>query len=348
MGKKLFLSLIVGVLLVVVGVLVLGAESSNNISHNNSEDLIVFNNKSNENKEIAIASPVAINEFETVASSQVERNKKLSIDKEVILNTTVPIKKIKPTKKPIFDAMLYDNKNINNEVFFKPIKILYDRPNVDPNEPIDIEHFKKVAESLPKSSIPYIIDIERWNVHGSDDEEANKNIDKYILVISTMKKVRPDLKFGYYGVLPNRDYWSILSNDPRKVYERRHINDRLKRLVPYVDVVCPSLYTFYNDSEAWKKYASEIIRQAKEYGKPVYPFLWPQYHQGGDKALKFQFIDSKFWKMQLSLVYQGTDGVIIWGAWDLSPESVNSRDWKENAAWWRATKEFINEKNMKE
>lgn len=248
-------------------------------------------------------------------------------------------------EKVIFDGTLYRNKNMENEKFFVPIKLLYHHVSLFRTKEniIEPEYLREVARKLPKSSIPYILDIEIWDVHTGDDTQANKNIDKYILVIDTMKKARPDLKFGYYGVLPNRDYWSPVSNDPQKLAEWNHINGRLKRLAQHVDVICPSLYTFYNDPVGWRKYALETLKRARAYGKPVYPFLWPQYHNS-NRLLGGEFVSDKFWKEQLALVYTQSDGIIIWGGYNLDKSNYGPMQWNDNAPWWQTTKAFIENK----
>ena len=237
--------------------------------------------------------------------------------------------------KPIYDSTVYLEKKMSNQDFFPPIRILY----IDHlyKYSIDINSLKQLAHSLPKSSTPYIIDIESWDVHTLNDEEANRNINKYILVIDTLRNERPDLKFGYYGVLPNRDYFAPITNDPKKLLEWKHINQRLTRLSKHVDVICPSLYTFFNDVSGWKKYAAENIKRAREYGKPVYPFIWPQYHDSSSFLLKGKFLPESFWYEELKLVYSMSDGVIIWGG----VKDGVQMEWDENAIWWNITKNFI-------
>jgi hypothetical protein len=56
------------------------------------------------------------------------------------------------------------------------------------------------------------------------------------------------------------------------------------------------LYTFYADRQGWVAYAiaqiSEARRKAK--GKPVYAFIWPQYHES-NQLLGGQFLDADYW-----------------------------------------------------
>ena len=272
----------------------------------------------------------------------------LKVEKIVaVTDIEIPsMKTIKPEYK-IYDSTLYKSKPIELENIFPHINILYAQsllPTPNAEEP-DVEFLKQVALNLEDSSEPYILDIEHWDVHNQDDAIVEENIDKYILVIDTMKEARPDLKFGYYAVLPNRDYWTPVNNNTEKLLRWDNINERLKRLALHVDVVCPSLYTFYDDEEGWEKYAVENIKRAREYNKPVYPFILPEYHDGGDPKLRGTYLSPSFWNKQLELLYNESDGIIIWGGWNLSKENYGAREWDDNAQWWNTTKKFIVDMN---
>jgi hypothetical protein len=244
--------------------------------------------------------------------------------------------------KPIYDTTGYINKNSVNRSIFIPMTILYQNMLL-PKGPdtIDTLFLTQYAQKLPYSKIPYILDIEAWNVRPNvSDYEANLYIDKYILVIKTLKEARPDLKFGYYGTLPTRDY---VSQDPArgmKYQKWYHSNERLKRLAEYVDVICPDLYTHFNDVKTWKQYATAAILEARRYGKPVYPFIWPEYHDA-NQQLKGTYIDPQFWEQQLLLLNQMADGTIVWGGRDFTVKPTLSRIWNENDPWWAVTKSFI-------
>ena len=85
-------------------------------------------------------------------------------------------------------------------------------------------------------------------------------------------------------------------------------------LANHVDVVFPSLYTFYNDQAGWEQYATANIAEARKYNKPVYAFIWPQYH-GSNATIGGQHIAGDYWRKQLETVYQYADGVVIWAGW---------------------------------
>jgi len=246
----------------------------------------------------------------------------------------------------IFDATLYRQKIKSNEALFPKIHIIYQRDlwsnwdDIESRKFVDVQKIEKTAKELKYSDTPYIIDIEHWNVHTTNDKIANENINKYIKVIKIFKRIRPELKFGFYSVLPNRDYWSSLSNSREANNEWNQINQRLKKLAKYVDVISPSLYTFYDKKDDWTIYAMQTIKKAKEYKKPIYAFIWPQYHNS-NKKLAGKYIDKSFWELQLKTLQNANVNIVIWGGYNLSKENYGPLIWNENLEWWKTTKKFI-------
>src|SRR5690606_26877227 len=100
-------------------------------------------------------------------------------------------------------------------------------------------------------------------------------------------------------------------------------------LAAAVDIIFPSLYTFYDQPEQWQRYAIGNVAEARQYGKPVYPFIWPQFHDSGAE------IPSTFWRQQLETVYAEADGLVIW-----SP-ARGRPTWNPSAPWWQATTDFL-------
>ncbi|HZF69981.1 hypothetical protein [Sulfuricurvum sp.] len=248
--------------------------------------------------------------------------------------------------KPIFDTTRYLNKPKSNESFFIPMTIIYEKKLL-PHGPdiIDKNYLRALAFSLPKSSIPYILDIESWKCgRKENDVQASNSIDKYILVIDTMKQARPDLKFGYFGIIPVKAPLTINTHSEQQMRDWKHALERSKRLVSHVDVICPEGYTYLDDKIIWLRYMEALINEAKTYGKPIYPFLWPEFMEG--RSLKGRFIARDFWKVQLDYVYTRCDGVIIWGGRDFSVVPAVSREWDEKAPWWIDTKLYIQKNTL--
>jgi len=93
------------------------------------------------------------------------------------------------------------------------------------------------------------------------------------------------------------------------------------------------MYTFDDVRASWATRAKTEAAEdrALAAGKPVFFYLWPQYHDGTPK--QFQYIDAAYWKFQLSTAYQHADGVVLWGP--------SRFPWDESSGWWAATLEFI-------
>lgn len=176
------------------------------------------------------------------------------------------------------------------------------------------------------------LDYEQWAVSGLPDDRLSENIHKLAQVADIARETVPDVKFGYYGLIPCFDYYNVISGDPAKIARWQNCNARLDELAKHVDVVMPSLYAFVNDQQAWDKFASAQLQAARRYGKPVYAFLWPEFHPSNVK-LKGTNIPAQFWRHQLEFCKTHADGVILWGGWQ--------KKWDEGAPWWVETKAFM-------
>src|SRR5439155_1603546 len=72
------------------------------------------------------------------------------------------------------------------------------------------EAVQQWAKMLTASPLPTVIDIEKWNVYTKDKNVRAASIEKLTFVATELRKARPDLKFGFYGMLPERTYWPIV------------------------------------------------------------------------------------------------------------------------------------------
>ncbi len=228
--------------------------------------------------------------------------------------------------------MLYSRKPGAEDLGLNRLYMIYAgnvwRKGQSRDEPIEHQVRATVREVPPGSLV--CVDIEHWPVKGPETVDS---IRKLIAVMVWIRDERPDLKLGYYGVLPTRDYWRALKGREHSDYQKwAQENKRLEELARHVDVIFPSLYTFYPDRHGWEKYARANLEQARIYNKPVYPFLWPQYHNSG-QHLKGQYLDTDDWANELRLCYELADGIVIWGGW--------KKTWNDQAPWWVATQAFL-------
>lgn len=168
------------------------------------------------------------------------------------------------------------------------------------------------------------LNVEQWPVP--------ERIPDLITTLGLFRQHFPHIRVGYYDLCPKRDYWrAILSPDSAKFRQWQQENDAMAPLARQVDLIFPSLYTFYPDRAGWIKYATANIAEARRYHKAVYPFIWPQYHSSASQA--GQYLDADYWQVQLETVGSLADGLVIWGGYKLP--------WDEAAPWWQVTKEFL-------
>lgn len=223
------------------------------------------------------------------------------------------------------------------------------------------------ARRLARERSPVaIVDIEHLPHADNDDEKAIKALKEIALVTKTLRAASPDSQIGVYGVMPIRSYWAPVNyrrsldaveqkevnwaskqfNNHKKKYDRwKEKNARAKTagLADSVDIICPSLYTFYRDAEKypdvrqdpnvkyWRYYAEENIKQARTYHKPVIVFLWPQYHQGGNYA--GHWVEKDFFRYQLETAFELADGAVVWNY--KTPRGVPEK-WSYDWGWAKA------------
>jgi hypothetical protein len=169
------------------------------------------------------------------------------------------------------------------------------------------------------------VDIETW-----------KDPALYTRAMMDIRKVRSG-DVGLYMRPPIRDYWAPNQTTLTGLHDFRvwkAMNTENAQIAPYVDIVFPSLYTFYNDLKGWERYAVANICEARRVapGKKILPFLWPQYHDS-NATLKGTFIDKAFFKHQLFVCCAYADGAVVW---DWQP----SLTWADTFPWWQAYTEF--------
>lgn len=244
----------------------------------------------------------------------------------------------------VFDGLLYANKPDLAQFGIQPISIVYasqlgnDWFKSDTRLP-DKDAVQRVARESKEKAGYVVIDIEHWPLTG-DSARVESSLSKYTTVLQWFKEAVPGLITGYYGTPPLRDYWRAIYPPMSKEWESLSSdNDRIRPLAGTVDVLFPSLYTFYTDQGAWVRYAYGQIAQARRYanGKPVYVFLWPQYHNS-NRTLAGTYLPADYWRLELETAKQYADGIVLWGGWG---KNNRPAQWDEEAAWWKMTKEFL-------
>lgn len=236
-----------------------------------------------------------------------------------------------PAGKPfvIFDNMSYANKPDLTGVGLIPSSVIYKRGEMKsaiaagrmPDEAVFKETVRKRVAGRPG---PVVIDIERLylsQTHGTTDEEVRFHFKLFITLAQWAHEAAPGHLVGYYG-------HGLFPEEPGKEYAAE-----TRDLIAAVDAFFPSMYVHGSQTRAqWTEKIQYFMRQAREIapGKPVYPYLWPQYHEGGPKAL--EFVDADYWQYQLETAHNfGADGVILWSG---------GQAWKD-APWVQVTLRFV-------
>lgn len=261
-------------------------------------------------------------------------------------------RQIKPNKSFLFfDQMGYSEKPDLTASGLKPITLIDIHSLWKKNESKDTPN-ENIVRLMARRASQFgelaCIDIEHWPLRDIEHNKIQKNIQKLQRIADLMHETSPELRLGYYSLLPIRDFWIPVKDEPKNLSKWHEDNKRLVPLSRHVDVIFPSLYTFNQDHDAWIKYATANLNQATIYNKQIYVFLWPQY-TSSNPELHGKFIPPDIWRSQLELCFHLADGVVIW-----SP--IRTKDntqtiipkWNTDWPWWIETQEFIRKKrNLK-
>jgi hypothetical protein len=230
----------------------------------------------------------------------------------------------------VFDGLLYKGKP--DLASFGMTQIVGINPVGQTTDRVDDEHVRTRMQVLHDYDGVLYLDYESWPLFRMPEPTFAANIENLKAVVKIAHDVAPAAKIGYYDIVPCRDYWSLVKNDQATIKQWQDCNVRVEDLAQYVDVVMPSLYTFYNDPHGWDIYAAALLDAARRYHKPVYAFLWPEFHVS-NSLLKGQNIPASFWRHELEFCRSRADGIVIWGGWQV--------EWDEQAPWWLETKAFL-------
>ena len=242
-------------------------------------------------------------------------------------------------KKPVFQAFRYNKMPSFAGCGLSSLKVFYHGEifgSGSKSQP-NISQLKNVVipQIVSKKYQYAVIDIEVW--------DPIREMDKLVTVMKTIRDgVRAKggkTKIGLYLLIPEKNWLAPVNNDSRRWTNWKANNAKLQRLAKEVDVLFPSLYTIYDNKNDWLKYAKANIAEARKYGKPVFPFIWPQIHDW-NKVDGQKYMASSFWKTQLETVFDKADGIVIWGSIKPTKGSKGWDTWHSGMPWWEVTKSF--------
>lgn len=202
-----------------------------------------------------------------------------------------------------------------------------------------VQALAELMQRQAKSAPLVCINIEHWELRGPEvtPEIRADSARKLGTLADWMHQAAPGMRIGIYRLLPDRDYYSSLRDNPDAVQRWKEHNDWLgEHLAPHMDVVFPSLYAFQDKPDEWKIYANANIAEAKQYRKQVYPFILPTFPPNANpRELGELEIDRKFWRLQMETCLRLADGMVVY--------RPGNNDWNPEDQWWLETLDFLAE-----
>ncbi|MEN6451431.1 MAG: hypothetical protein ABFC96_13140 [Thermoguttaceae bacterium] len=237
----------------------------------------------------------------------------------------------------VFDAMGYGQPDTSRYGMVRFVCFYYILPGDKPPHyrltmqafaegrlPDKSDFIEAVRRHTAKRNGPIVMDIEGVQLSG-DPKIVKPRFRLFVTLVKWAKEAAPDRIVGYYG-------HGLFPEKPSPQYAAE-----AKELADTVDAFFPSMYVFNDNREAWRKKLVGLVAEARKIapGKPVYPFVWPQYHDGTPQ--QFEFVRGDYWRWQLTTIREsGADGVVLWGA----RRYPNAHKWNEQSDWWQETVKF--------
>ncbi|WP_055585890.1 discoidin domain-containing protein [Peterkaempfera griseoplana] len=179
---------------------------------------------------------------------------------------------------------------------------------------------------------PLVLDCESLYLTGTATTAA-KHYSQLAQLQSWARQVEPDQLIGWYGLLGNTDsaynssYQQLIAQDPHTAF-------------------FPSAYTFSTSEETWDSTLSTNVTHAAaiDANIPVYPYIWPQYHQGSSpSSLSLTFVPAAQWSFELATLHEvGIAGAVVWGGLSTSGTcDATCESQAGSGGWFSATKSFL-------
>ena len=229
----------------------------------------------------------------------------------------------------------------------------YDQP-LDLNAPALRAATDKIAAAAPAGGM-VVLNVEKrgWMIK-SGDPGAVRKADQYIRLIEHFR-AQPaiqakGLQLGYFGEAPINDYFGYIPGRGQ-VPATRATNWVTLHIARASDVLFPQMYTRYREpgSRSWIARAEGMMALIRDEWqpligeRPVYPYLWPQYHDfASDLAIRRKLVEKGVFLTQLETLKRlGADGVVIWGTLGVEEAGERRARWAADMDWWVETKQFM-------
>jgi hypothetical protein len=251
----------------------------------------------------------------------------------------------------IYDSLLFIGKPDLSRYGLKRARTVYEHelglPKPTPDEAAVRSKARAILAEGVTAAVPVILDVEQYSVDvrldishiSPDTSTVDANILKLNQIINWFKDEAPMLQVGFFDVAAPVVGLPVTGQQPANDAELaiwKKANSYLIPFATHVDALYPSLYTVETDPAKWVASAQQRISEAKRIGagKPVRPFVWPQYHDVMRPPLAGTYIDYDYWRFQLTTIRDaGASGIVFWGGYQTA--------WDHTQGWWHATLDFI-------
>jgi len=215
--------------------------------------------------------------------------------------------------------------------------ILYQNFFVDNNKNIDEERIKQAAEVASAEDTLTMLDVECFPTVINDWGNWPSDMDglaKYLEVIRTFRKYAPDVRCGFYGVIPGYAYAGIMQGPKGERYKKwvdRFPN--LQEIYKEVDVLFCDAYAFpyvpYRDEEWLASIAYQAMEVRNHFPeKKAYCVLSPyRFSTGLPSIMDAPLLDADLFDASVATanaLYSG--GVVLWGGvWNALTEDAQAQ-----------------------
>lgn len=157
---------------------------------------------------------------------------------------------------------------------------------------------------------PVVLNFETIFLSGTDVAVVEQRAALWMTMLDWIEEVIPTKPLGAYH----------FAEQTRQAYPHMTL---ARQISARFDFFASSDYTKDNDITAWNTQLTDSINRSAyiEPNKPVYSYIWAQYHPNTDGT----FVDPSMWRQQLEILKQRVDAFVIWSStsWPI----IDDRRW---------------------